>query len=111
MNDVGIIKLENGNWGYRYNFTENGKRYSKRSSKDEFGNPLKTKKDAINARARALLLLDEASLYKPRERKTVEQVFNEYCEKGRKDKPYSTFYTHWPINPTLYKRRWRIIQK
>ena len=90
MNDVGIIKLENGNWGYRYTFTENGKRYSKRSSKDEFGNPLKTKKDAINARARALLLLDEASLYKPRERKTVEQVFNEYCEKGRKDKAQQT---------------------
>lgn len=90
MNDVGIIKLESGSWGYRYTYTKNGRRYSKRCSKDEFGNPLKTKKDAIRARAKALALLDEKSSYKPPERKTFEDVYKEYCERGRKDKAQQT---------------------
>lgn len=90
MNDVGIIKLESGNWGYRYTYTENGKRYSKRCSKDENGKPFKTKRDAIKARAKALLLMDKANNITAIERKTFEEVYEEYCKRGRKDKAQQT---------------------
>ena len=50
QNDVGVFQLENGKWAFRYTFTKNGKRSSKRSCKDEFGNSLNTKRAAIKAR-------------------------------------------------------------
>ena len=74
QNDVGVFQLENGKWAFRYTFTKNGKRSSKRSCKDEFGNSLNTKRAAIKARQ---IAVDAEALnqpLKPVERKTVAEV-------------------------------------
>lgn len=90
QNDVGVFQLENGKWAFRYTFTKNGKRSSKRSCKDEFGNSLNTKRAAIKARQ---IAVDAEALnqpLKPVERKTVAEVFKEYREKGCSGKAYQT---------------------
>ena len=90
QNDVGVFQLENGLWAFRYTFTRDGKRISKRGSKDEFGAPLRTKKDAIKARQAALALAQDARKPKPIARRTVKEVYQEYCASGRKDRAYQT---------------------
>lgn len=91
QNDVGVFQLDNGNWAFRYTFTKNGKRSSKRSCKDQFGNPLTSKRAAIKARQFAV---DAEAANQPQKpvliRKTVTEVFEEYQEKGRKGKAYQT---------------------
>ncbi len=52
--DVGVFEVEKGQWAYRFTYTRNGKRYSKRATKDLLGKPLKTKKEAIKAEKRHL---------------------------------------------------------
>lgn len=95
--DTGVYQLPNGNWSYRYTVTQNGKRKEVRKAKDEFGNPLKTKKQAITARKVALK--KEHTLRAPHEfiesaklpeKKTVAEVYAEYCEHGRSGKAYTT---------------------
>ena len=44
--DLGISQLPNGNWCYRFTKTVDGKRVNRKGSKDEAGNPLKTKRAA-----------------------------------------------------------------
>lgn len=87
----GIYQLENGNWAFRFVMTVDGQKVSSRKSTDEFGNKLKTKKQAIKARESAMA---EARLAGKRKheisRRTVEQVYNEYCEKGRTGRAYMT---------------------
>lgn len=90
QNDVGVFQLENGKWAFRYTFTKNGKRSSKRSCKDEFGNSLNTKRAAIKARQIAVDAEALNQLLKPVERKTVAEVFKEYREKGCSGKAYQT---------------------
>ena len=90
QNDVGVFQLENGLWAFRYTFTRDGKRISKRGSKDEFGAPLRTKKDAIKAGQAALALAQDARKPKPIARRTVKEVYQEYCASGRKDRAYQT---------------------
>ena len=69
----------------------NGKEINRRRTKDEFGNKLKTKREAIKARDNAILQarLDEERKHKI-VRKTVREVYNEYCQKGRSGKAYMT---------------------
>ena len=89
--DVGVFQLENGNWEYRYVVVVDGKSVSSRKRTDEFGNKLKTKRQAIKAREAALNNLAAAEERKKTViRKTFEEVFNEYCEKGRNDRAYMT---------------------
>ena len=89
--DVGVFQLENGNWEYRYVGVVDGKSVSSRKRTDEFGNKLKTKRQAIKAREAALNNLAAAEERKKTVvRKTFEEVFNEYCEKGRNDRAYMT---------------------
>ena len=85
---TGIYQLSNGHWAYRYTITNKGKRKEVRKAKDEFGNPLKTQKQAIAARKAALE--KENAPRSPIERKTVEQLYKEYCEHGRSGKAYAT---------------------
>ncbi len=89
--DSGIFKLENGNWGFRFVITVDGKKISSRKSTDEFGNKLKTKKQAVKAREKAIA---EARIERERQhkisRRTVEEVYDEYCEKGRAGRAYMT---------------------
>ena len=47
-NDAGVYQLENGNWAYRVTWRENGKKVNRKGTKDEFGNPLTTKRKAID---------------------------------------------------------------
>ena len=89
--DVGVFQLENGNWEFRYVVIVDGKTVSSRKRTDEFGNKLKTKRQAIKAREAALNNLAAAEERKKTVvRKTFEEVFNEYCEKGRSDRAYMT---------------------
>lgn len=90
QNDVGVFQLDNGKWAFRYTFTKNGKRSSRRSCKDEFGNPLNTKRAAIKARKSAVEAETLNQPLKPIIHKTVAEVFKEYREKGRSGKAYQT---------------------
>lgn len=90
QNSAGVFQLESGLWAYRYTFTRDGKRASKRGSKDEFGAPLRTKKEAIKARQIAIEREQDFRKPKPAVRKTVKEVFQEYCANGRNDRAYQT---------------------
>ena len=89
---AGVYQLENGYWGYRFILTVNGKKKSQKRVKDEFGKPFKTQKQAVKARSIALAQ-EQAKILLPQEkviRKTVKEVYQEYCEKGRRGKAYTT---------------------
>lgn len=90
LNDVGVFQLDNGLWAYRYTITRNGKRYSKQSSKDEYGKPLRTRRDAVRARQAAVDRQKDTSAPAPVVRKTFKEVYDEYCDKGRGGKAYTT---------------------
>ncbi len=90
---AGVYQLENGHWGYRFVITVNGKKKAQKRVKDESGKPFKTQKQAAKARNIALAR-EQAKMVLPSHkvvtRKTVEEVYTEYCEKGRSGKAYST---------------------
>lgn len=90
-NEKGIYQLENGMWAFRFALMIDGRKVTKRKTTDEFGQKLKTKKQAIKARNSAIL---HARLERERKkeisRKTVEEVYAEYKEKGRSDRAYQT---------------------
>lgn len=87
----GVFQLENGYWGFRFAIRTNGKRVDRRRTKDEFGKPFRTKAAAIKARKQAMekeMLI--ANRGKEIERRTFEEVYNEYCLKGRSGKAFQT---------------------
>lgn len=90
---TGVYQLDNGYWGYRFILTVNGKKKAQKRVKDGSGNPYKTKRQA--ARARELAIAQErAKSLLPAEKKiikkTVAEVYQEYCENGRSGKAYTT---------------------
>ena len=90
---VGVYQLENGYWGYRYAIVINGKRKEAKKLKNESGNPFKTAKQAAKAREIAIAQEKSKALLPPQKtiiRKTVTEVYQEYCEKGRSGKAYTT---------------------
>ena len=97
---AGVFQLEDGNWGYRFIVTVEGKRKAQKRIFDENGKPFKTEAQAAKARKKNIQIaklyvkakLEEvaAPQEKKVERKTVEEVFQEYCEKGRIEKAYAT---------------------
>ena len=88
---TGVYQKDNGYWEYRFVMMVDGKQVNKKKSTDAFGNKLKTKKDAIKAREAAMLAARAEPEEKPRVlRRTVKDVYEEYCEKGRKDRAYQT---------------------
>lgn len=89
-NNTGVFQLESGAWAFRYTFNRNGKRVSKQGSRDEAGNPLKSRRAAIRARQVAIDQERNSRRPKPIARKTVMEVYQEYCEKGRDGKAYNT---------------------
>lgn len=89
-NNTGVFRLDSGAWAFRYTYTQNDKRISKQCSKDELGNPLKTRRDAIKARQLAISRAQEEPRKKKIARKKVSQVYQEYCEIGRADRAYRT---------------------
>lgn len=90
---AGVYQLENGYWGYRYAIVINGKRKEAKKLKNESGNPFKTAKQAAKARETAIAQEKSKALLPPQKtiiRKTVTEVYQEYCEKGRNGKAYTT---------------------
>ena len=62
-----------------------------KKSTDAFGNKLKTKREAIKARAAAMAATRSGTEEKPKVcRRTFRDVYEEYCEKGRADRAYQT---------------------
>jgi integrase len=89
----GIFKLENGYWGYRFIITVDGKRKAQKRVRDEFGNPFKTEKQATKAREKAIIMEKTRMMLPPQKkivRKTIGEVYKEYCEKGRNGKAFAT---------------------
>ena len=91
INDTGVFQLENGYWGFRYVIVVNGQRVERRRNVDENGNPFKTKTSA--SKARQAMIEHERNHSASQNiilRKTVTEVYNEYCEFGRAGKAYAT---------------------
>lgn len=91
-NNNGVFQLKNGYWGYRFKISKNGKTIDRRRTLDENKNPFKTEKQALSARNKAIVkesLLASSSTTEI-EKKTYSEVFDEYSEKGRLDKAFST---------------------
>lgn len=88
--NYGISQLPNGNWCYRFTRTVDGKRVNRKGTKDEAGNPLKTKRAAEQAKAIAEMRFEAGLYQKPERRMTFGEVYAEYCERGRSGKAYST---------------------
>lgn len=88
--NLGISQLPNGNWCYRFTRTVDGKRINRKGSKDEAGNPLKTKRAAVQAKAIAEMRFEASLNQKTEHRMTFGEVYIEYCEQGRSGKAYST---------------------
>jgi len=89
--EAGVYQKEDGYWAYRFSILVNGKRITQRRSRDENDQPFKTKRAAAKARKLAMLIAQtapESTLPVPR--KTVAEVYQEYCEKGRSGKAYAT---------------------
>ncbi|MBR2605718.1 MAG: hypothetical protein IKE11_08565 [Clostridia bacterium] len=55
INDAGVFQFENGLWAYRFVIVVESKQITKRITTDEFGNALKTKKQAIKAKENAMV--------------------------------------------------------
>ena len=91
-----VYQLNNGMWGFRFCTRVNGKNVYRRMSTDKDGRPLKTQKAALKARAAAIAEVqnEKVMLQTPPPvqltRKTVEEVFIEFCQKGRSDRAYQT---------------------
>ena len=89
--DTGVFKMGNGLWAYRFAVMIDGKQVARRKSTDEHGNKLHTKKEAIKAREAAI---EQAHLERNRKKKlrrrTVKEVYSEYCKNGRSDRAYQT---------------------
>ena len=90
-NSTGVYQKDNGMWEYRFVMMVDGKQVNKKKSTDAFGNKLKTKKEAIKAREAAMAAARSSKGEKPKvRRRTVKDVYEEYCEKGRTDRAYQT---------------------
>ena len=89
-NNMGVYQLPNGNWAYRFTQTVNGKRHNHKSVKDENGEPMKSQKAAIRARQLAIMAAEAKKNQEPQRRVTFAEVYQEYCEKGRNGKAYTT---------------------
>ena len=89
--EPGVFKLENGFWGYRFTVMVNGQRISRKKTTDAQGNKLKTRKQATKARDAAIIQVHiEAERANTIIRKTIAEVFAEYCKNGRADRAYQT---------------------
>lgn len=90
-NSVGVYQKDNGYWEYRFVMIVDGKQINKKKSTDAQGNKLKTKTEAIRAREAAMAAARTERAGKPKViRRTFQEVFEEFCEKGRKDRAYQT---------------------
>ena len=91
-----VYQLNNGMWGFRFCTRVNGKNVYRRMSTDKDGKPFKTQKAAMKARAAAIAEVQNEKVMPQTPppvqlaRKTVEEVFIEFSQKGRCDRAYQT---------------------
>ena len=91
QNDAGVYQKKNGYWEYRFVVRIDGKRVCRKKCTDEHGNHFKTKREAIVARDEAIVALRLEKTTKPKPaRRLVKEVFEEFCNEGRKDRAYQT---------------------
>ena len=91
MTLTGVYQLENGFWAYRYTITVNGKKKDVKRTKDGSDKPFRTQAQAAKARDAALKAAQKAiETGAPTVKKTLQQVYDEYCEHGMRGKAYST---------------------
>ncbi len=91
QDSTGVYQKDNGYWEYRFVIVVDGKQIAKKKGTDEHGNKLKTKREAIKAREAAMVQArTERERKQPISRRTVKEVFTEYCQNGRKDRAYQT---------------------
>ena len=83
-NSASVFQLGSGMWAFRYTYTQSGKRVSKQVSKDENGNPFKSRRAATRARQVAIDNVQNSRKPKPTVRKTIQEVYQEYCATGRR---------------------------
>ncbi|MBQ7907692.1 MAG: hypothetical protein IJ309_06955 [Clostridia bacterium] len=92
--ETGIYQMKSGFWAYRFSLTIDGEKKLFKSSVDENGNKMTTRKQAIKAKQLATEKARREALQptKPTKitRRTFGQVFQEYQEKGRSSKAFST---------------------
>ena len=88
----GVYQQENGYWAYRFSILVDGRRISRKKTTDEQGKKLKTRKQAAKAREAAIraAYIEAQRKVRPKERRTVKEVFMEYCQNGRMDRAYTT---------------------
>ena len=88
----GVYQMENGFWAYRFSILVDGRRISRKKTTDEHGKKLKTRKQASKARESAIRIayMEAQRKDKPKVRRTVKEVFMEYCQNGRMDRAYTT---------------------
>lgn len=87
----GVYQQENGYWAYRFSIVVNGERIIRRRARDEQGQPFKTKRAAAKARTAAIAMEQRKPTHEAAiQKKTVSEVYREYCEKGRSGKAYAT---------------------
>ena len=90
-NSGSVFQKKDGYWGYRFVVTIDGKRIERRCSFDDHGNKFKTKREASAARETAIVNLRIQKTEKPKPvRRTIKEVFDEFCAEGRKDRAYQT---------------------
>ncbi len=83
--------MDGGTWGYRFSILVDGERITRKRVTDDFGNKFKTQKQA--AKARETAIVKARTERQPKQtitRRTVQEVFEEFCAKGRKDRAYRT---------------------
>lgn len=88
-NYISVYETNEGYWAYRYSIVVNGQRKDVKKAKDANGQRFKSAKAAAKARAEAIS--NNALPVSPAiSRKTLGDVYLEYCEKGRTGKAYQT---------------------
>ena len=88
-NYTGVYKTKDGYWAYRYSIMVDGRRKDIKKARDSSGQRFKSAKAASKARAAAMV---SPSITKTAiiSRRTIGEIYQEYCEKGRTGKAYET---------------------
>lgn len=90
-NYTGVYKTKDGYWAYRYSVMIDGQRKDVKKAKDNNGQRFPSAKAASKARAIAMAAGITAKTPSPGlPRRTISEVYREYCEKGRTGKAYQT---------------------
>ena len=102
--EKGVYQLKNGYWAYRFVIVLNGKTINRKKTKDEQGKPFKSAKAASRAREAAINMEREKARHKERPRKTMAEVYQEYCEKGRCGKAYTTIRNRTAFGIIIFRK-------